>query len=235
MATAADLVKSSLRLAGIIASGETPSSSEQSDSIDVLNDILEEWSNDGYILYEKTIEEFTFVPSQGLYTIGSGANFNTTRPMQILEALVKEASDDFETRIRIYNTQEWAEVGLKSTESELPVGVFYNSKFPNGELNFWPVPSVANTLILYSLKPLSSVVAATTLSYPPGYNKALKYTLATELAPEFGRPSNPKIEDVATKAKAAIQRSNFEPVYLSSDAAKLTNRGRYNILTGSYD
>lgn len=233
MATASDLIKSSLRLIGAIASGETPTSAEQADALDVLNDILEDWSNDGFMIFERKIEEFTFTPSTGAYNIGSGATFDTARPQIILAAKVKKAGEDNEVPIDIYNHEEWASITQRTLTSELPSCVYYNPAYPNGQLNFWPVPSAANKAILYSLKPLTAIAsAATTLSYPPGYKKALKYTLAEELAIEFSRPLDPRINDKADKARAGIQRNNTEPIYLQSDAFGLNNYGAYDIRIG---
>jgi len=42
--TAIDLINSSARLAGILASGETLTSDEANDALNVLNDVLEGWS-----------------------------------------------------------------------------------------------------------------------------------------------------------------------------------------------
>lgn len=228
MATAADLIKSSLRLAGVIASGETPSASESSDALDVLNDILEEWSNDGFMIFEKKIEELSFVANQGTYTIGSGGDFDTTRPMMILGARAKEANQNYEYPIEIFNIDQWRRISLKTQGNTIPNCLYYNAGFPLGELNFWPVPTAANKVILYSLKPLSSLSLSTSLSYPPGYKKALKYALAAELAAEFGRSLSPKVEDVAIKSKAALQRANTDPVYMESDALAVQNE-RYSI------
>lgn len=219
MATASDLIKSSLRAIGAIASGETPSASEQSDALDVLNDILEEWSNDGFMIFEKKVEEFTFTPDTASYSIATGATFNSARPQVILEARVKKAGEQYEYPLKVLSHQEWARIAQKTLSADLPTSVYYNRTYPSGTLYFWPVPDAANTLVLHSLKPLTAIAsAATTLSYPPGYKKALKYVLASELAPEFGRPLDPKVEQIARDSKAAIARSNTDEVLLTSDA-----------------
>ncbi|MGE3681954.1 MAG: hypothetical protein AB7G93_09525 [Bdellovibrionales bacterium] len=212
-----------------MADGETPTASQQADALDVLNDILEEWSNDGFMIFEKKIEEFTLNASDGVYSIGSGADFDTVRPTLIEMAKIKDAVDSYELPLKIWNAQEWAGITLKTTESTFPEGLYYNPKYPNGEISLWPVPSAANKLVLYSEKPLTAIAsAATTLSYPPGYKKALKYELGIELAPEYGKSVDAKTEDIWKKSKASIARTNTEPVLMTSDAAGLTSRKAYD-------
>jgi hypothetical protein len=219
-----------MRLIGAIASGETPTSSEQADALDALNGIIEDWSNDGFMIFEKTIEEFTLTPGTGAYSIGDGATFDTTRPQLILGAKMKKAGESYEFPVEIYNSEQWLEITQRALQTGLPYYLYYKPSYPNGTINLWPVPDAANMLILSSLKPLETISAAsTTLSYPPGYKKALKYALASELEIEFGRPINPKIEDVATKTKAAIQRVNTEPAYMQSDAFGLNECTYYDI------
>lgn len=235
MSTAADLIKSSLRVIQAISSGETPTAAEQADGLEALNDILEEWSNDGFMLFEETSEEFVLIPGTGLYTIGTGAMFNTSRPQFITRANLKvpgPAGQNSEVPLKILNFDEWSKITLKTLQSSLPQYLYYNSSVPNGELNFWAVPNTANSVVLYSQKPLGAVVAATTLAYPLGYKKALKYTLADELQPEYGKAYNPKIQDIAINAKTSCQRNNTEPVYLQSDAFGLNECRPYDIRIG---
>lgn len=234
MSTAADLVKSALKKIGAISQQETPSAAEAADGLEELNDILEDWSNDGFMIFEEKIEEFTFTPGTGAYNIGTGATFDTARPQLILGAKVKRAGEATEFALDIFGLQEWGGITLRTAQSELPLAVYYNETYPNGQLNFYPVPSAANKFLLYSLKPLTAVIAATTMSYPPGYRRALKLALATALAPEFGKGDNSKLEDLANKARAAIARTNTKPVYMTSDAFGLgaSTRCGYDINRG---
>jgi hypothetical protein len=156
MSTVSDLIKGSMRLIGVIAAGETPSSSESADALSSLNDMLESWSNDGFLIYHRVIENLTLVASTASYTIGSSGAFNTTRPIRIIDALVKESGSDDEVPIRIYNQDEWVQISDKTLTSILPQGIYYDPNFALGLIYVWPVPSANGTLILYSDKPLTT-------------------------------------------------------------------------------
>lgn len=230
MATAGDLIRRALTAGGIIADGEIPTASMQSDALDVFNDILEEWSNDGYMLFEKKIESFPFVAGKGLYTIGAGADLNTSRPMNILGAKIK-ISGGYELPLKVWNYQEWAKICARELESDYPHGIYYNAAYPAGEINVWPIPETTEaSLILYSLKPLVLLPnAATEIVFPPGYKKALRLTAATELRMEYGKPADPKLEDMATKARAAIQRTNTDELLMECDAFGLNEARESNM------
>ena len=83
---ARDLISSALRTVGIISSGETPSAAEASDGLSVLNMMIESWSADNLSLFQLKREVFELVPNKGEYTVGIGADFNTSRPMTVLGA-----------------------------------------------------------------------------------------------------------------------------------------------------
>ncbi len=231
MSTVRDLIKGSLRLINAIASGETPSASEESDALEVMNHMLDAWSIEGFLVYQKVRETFSLVASQQTYTMGTGGNFNTTRPTLIAEAGVIQ--NGVETPIKIYNEQEWASISLKSTQSNLPSGIFADGSFPLLNVNVWPVPNAANSIALYSEKPISSFASAnTTVSLPPGYEKALKFNHALEFAIEFGKEIDPRIVEIANETKANIKRQNVQPVLMQSDVLGLTGNRNYNFVTG---
>jgi hypothetical protein len=99
----------------------------------------------------------------------------------------------------------------------------------------YPVPSTASTINLYSRKPLTNFASLTdNLTLPPGYERALKYSLAVELAPEYQVSAGQDVIALAIAAKASLKRTNKRPLTLQIDPAALTVSGkrRFNIYTG---
>jgi hypothetical protein len=234
MATASDLIKGSLRDIGAIAAGETPSASEIADGLESLNLLVSSWSNNGFLIYEEKREPFTLSVGVQRYTIGSGGDFDTSRPMRLKAASIKQSSNDTEIPVRILNIQEWQDIALKSTQSDLVQAIYYNDAYPLAEIDVYPVPSEANSLILYSEKPLTEfALSSTDVILPQGYFRALRKNLAVEMCPEYGKNPNPILMQAAIDSKAEISRVNTKPVYLKSDAAELTSKkSTFNWLTG---
>jgi len=217
MATVSDLIKGSLRLLGVIAQGETPSSQESADALSALNDMIDGWSNDGLLLFDRTIESLS-IGTASVYSIGSGGDFNTTRPIRLISANFKESGQNVEYPLRIFTSQQWMGLIDKTLTSNIPLGIYYNDKNPLGYIYPYPILSAAGTLVLESDKPLSSFSAISdTLTLPPGYNRALRYNLAVELAPEYGMSVSDVVAAIAVNSKADLMRTNTEPVMMTSD------------------
>lgn len=78
--TAQDLITGALRNINVLAASETPSASDSSDALQVLNDLLESWSIDHLNVYSSVENILTFIPGQYQYTIGNpvGGTFTGT-------------------------------------------------------------------------------------------------------------------------------------------------------------
>lgn len=233
MATAGDLIKRSLKLIGAISQSETPSSSEQSDGLDSLNDLIESWSAESLVIYSVTRETFSTVASQQTYTIGSSGDINTTRPQKIVKAILRQQNSPvYDVEIDLINLDQWESLGTKDTESSIPTKLYNDCGYPLSTLYLWPIPSEVKTIILHSWKPLTSFSATTdSISLPPGYMRALRYNLAVDLAPEYGISIAPEIAQIAQESKANIKRMNKKPRYLLSDPA-LSRGGGFDYRTG---
>lgn len=235
MATARDVIKGSLRLIGAIAQGETPSADAASDALSALNDMLGDWSTQSLLIYAKVREEFSLIGSQQAYTMGPSANFNTTRPIKIEQALIKIVGSSLTTElpIEIVNLKQWSDIQVKATASSIPTKLYAEGTFPNETINLWPIPSAANTLVLYSWKPFTAFATLdTAVSLPPGYAKALRYGLALELAPEYGTEPSQLVALQAIESKESIKRMNIKPQLLEVDAAATDRNSAWNWMTG---
>lgn len=224
-----------MRLLGALASGETLQANESSDALTALNDMLGIWSTENLLIVSKAIEPFPLVAGQASYTMGIGGNFNTARPQKIENALLRTttASTTFDLPIDIVNQDQWANISIKSVSSNIPTKLFAEGTYPLETIILWPVPAIANSLVLFSWKPLANISALNSvIDLPPGYAKALKYNLALELAPEYGRPLDELVMAQAVESKAAIKRMNVKPLYLTIDEAVLPHKPVFNWLTG---
>lgn len=222
MATARDLIKGSLRLIGAIATGETPSADEQADGLSALNDMLASWSNERLLVPTRTREELSVSASP--VTIGDGATLDTERPLSVDAATVLIGAVEYP--LEILSPERWQAISQKDLTSSIPTSLFIEGTFPNETLNLWPAPAGSVTLVLYSWKAMTSIATAnTTLSFPDGYLRALRYNLAVELAPEYGRVVTQEVAMIAREAKANIKRMNKRPVTVVSDALGIAGCG----------
>lgn len=73
MATAQAIINKSLRLLGVLASGEAPTAAEASDSFDSLNSIIDAYSANPSYYFTNLDEVFTLVAAKGNYCIGNAS------------------------------------------------------------------------------------------------------------------------------------------------------------------
>lgn len=233
--TARDLINSAMRLIGVLASGETLSANEASDALVGLNQMVDTWSTENLLIYAKGEEEFPLVAGQQSYTMGPSGNFNTSRPLVIENAYIRtlNGSNTVDLPLDVVNQDQWANITNKSTSSSFPRKLFPQGTYPLETILVWPVPSETKTLVLWSWKPLASIATLDSIiDLPPGYAKALRYNVAIEYAPEYGKTPDGLVLVQAAESKAAIKRMNSKPLYLSSDAALLSKGSSFNWRTG---
>lgn len=216
MTTALDLIESSMRLATILASGEHPDADEAIDGLKSLNDILEGWSLENLSVWQTDNLQFALTPGVASYTIGPGGDINATRPVRIGDSYSRVEGTDFP--MSVWGYDEYNQVAVKNIGG-IPERVAYINDFPLGQLFFYPVPAAPGSTLFLNVDRVLSfpLTLQTVLSFPPGYEKALRYTLAVNLAPEYGVSSIPIVQNIATSAKADLQRANKRRVLASYD------------------
>lgn len=230
--TARELVTSSLRLIGAIAPGDSIAASEAVDGLSTLNALIDSLSNENLLIHVVTREtSIALNPPVAEYTIGTGGSL-TTRPIKIEYATIQESGLTVEHPLKMLSLSEWVNIRDKDTQSSIPHSIYEDGGFPLRTVHLYPAPSVAHDLNLYTSRPLTQLTTLdTSLSLPPGYERMLRYNLAIDLAPEYGRSVSAEIAKAASESKDAIKRTNYKPSYLRCDEA-LLGRGSFNILTG---
>jgi hypothetical protein len=234
-ATVRDLINGAARLLGVLATGETLAASEQQEAFYALNDMIDTWSNENLLIYSKVIETFPLIGGQGLYTMGSGGNFNTARAQKIENATIQVTGPNpaIEVPMKIITLSEWSETALKSTSSSIPMWLYRDGAYPLDNLNFWPVPTLAYNVVLYSWKQLAEFVTVNdSVLLPPGYKKLIRYGLAIEMAPEFGKQLDPTVATQFENTKEAIKRMNVTDHLMKTDAAIMGPKSGFNWLIG---
>ena len=231
MATVQTLIDRSLRLIGVIASGDSPTSDETADCLTALNGMLESWRNNRLFVHAFTESTLTMTVGDASYTIGPSGDLDTTRPVKIESAFMRVSGVDYP--VSVVGKDRFDMIPDKTLTSDLLEMVRYNPTMPTGTLSVWPVPSVANVLHLTLWSPVASFSAATdAVSLPPGYERAITYNLAIEAAPEFGREPSNTVQRIAMESLANIKRINSRPLISYPEVGRMFGNGRVDIETG---
>lgn len=231
--TGRDAVTAALRKIGAVAPGESPAASEASEGLSELNRMLGSWSNDGLLIHAITSEAaLTLTPGDATYTLGTSGDI-TTRPQKILYAIIRDGSVDH--TVDVVSLDEFARISQKSTQSPYPRALYDDGGYPRRTITLYPVPSTANSLVLYTRRALTSISTLDTdVSLPPGYDDAIVSNLALRLAPEYGRQVTDVMAMNASESLASIKRANQRPGYLSCDSA-VVGSGSFNFESGGFE
>lgn len=198
--------------------------------------MLDSWSTENLIVYGTTKESpIALTPGTATVTLGVGGNI-TTRPMSINAALIKDANSGAEYPVRLVSLAEYASNPVKTVQSNYPQDLYDDGGYPQRTLTLYPIPSAANYLVLYTDRPLTNIATLdTAISLPPGYERALVYNGAIEIAAEYGREPSQAVVKVAMESKDSIKRANYKPEYLTINDIPAQQKSRFNIFKGDYN
>lgn len=225
MTTASALIASAMKKIGVLTKSETPDSDEAADGLVALNGLLSSWSNESLLVYSRVTESFTLSAGAAAYTIGTSQTFNTTRPVFIVAARITNGTTD--TPVEVISEEIYNAIPVKTAQG-VPELLNYNNAFSAGTIRLYPTPSSSYSLTLISEKPLVTLALTDTLSLPAGWERALTYNLALELAPEYGLTVDPLVVRAAMESKGAIAMT----VAKNRPMAPTLHTGKMNILTG---
>jgi len=230
MATAQNIIDRAFRKLGIT----TPTAGQSADALESLNDMISSWSADGLIVPYRTSENFTLTVGSAVYTIGAAGNFNTVRPLEIMEVYIRDSNNNDHYLTKMTQTQ-YALIVDKGADAR-PERYYYDPQYALGKIYFDSEPTTAETLHLISEKAITELAAlTTTVSLPDHYKEALVFNLAVRLA------SDKNIEIDNNSIAIAIQTKNIienmvarDALYRTTrmDSMLLLNNNSFNITTG---
>jgi PKD repeat protein len=129
---------------------------------------------------------------------------------------------------------QWSAIGVKSTTSVFPYKFYDNGDYPLRTISVWPIPTMCHKTKLWLWQPLINAEDLDTdIIFPKGYERAIRFALAVELASEFGKDTPPLVSRIAQVAKSTIKRLNSSPQVMTGDIAIASNQQKlFNYITG---
>lgn len=213
--------------------------------LDYLNQLLDQRAALKRFAYSINFSVYTLTPNHAPHLIGPGLTSPDfaadQRPVRIEGAslilnTVNPAVDSPILTIR--DDDWWLNQRVKGLTSAVPTDLYYNPNWPNGELNFWPVPNYPYGVRLELWGLISQFASLTTVfSLPPAYKRATVLRLAAMLCRPYGRTVSADLREDLRMAEAALESNNIgSPRIQSADFGTAGRpggrRGDFNYYSG---
>ena len=224
------LIKQSLKVLGELGQGEPLDGTEAQDGLITLNQMVDALGIERHWLHTVLRNLYSLTSGTQDYTIGTGATFNVERPTWIDSvSVIPDSTVAAPSRTELpmgrpLTVAQWQAIAVKGTTSAFPTAIYYD--FENTALvatiSVYPIPDQSNVqLVLYfpGIAVANFADLSTTYSFVRGYERALKFLLAVELADEYGVNVSPRVERLANEAAAVVKRGNLRPVDAQIDPA----------------
>ena len=236
MTSAGEIINGSLRLLGVLAEGETPSAETSQDALAAMNQMIDSWNTERLSVFSTQYQVFTWPAGQLSRTLGPTGDFVGNRTVLLDDSTYfKDPGTGVSYGIKFINQQQYNGIAVKTVTSTYPQVIFVNNTFPDVEMFVYPRPTRDLEWHFVSVEELSKpAVLATELSFPPGYLRAFRYNLATEMAPEFGIEPSPQVMRIAMTSKRNLKRINNPDDIMSMPYSIVATRQRFNIFAGNY-
>lgn len=213
--TGAQLVQDALYQCGVLGQDQGAAASNDDAQLVLrrLQRMLDSWSTDNLMIFQSNAESLPMSANVSTYSTSALSN---GRPVKIQTMWVSYGGVDYP--IEQIDDAKYASIAIK-TIAAIPRYCWINDSFPQMNLTFFPVPFAPMTLNLIAQRVLqpTAVTMSTTLTFPPGYEKALVDCLAVDVAPSFGVPVTADMRQSEKEAKTTLQRLNLEPLEMSTD------------------
>lgn len=244
MATLRDLITASLKKLGVVAIGEPPENEELQDGLKAMRLMVDAWALENLMIPAVMTVTKTLIIGEGLYTIGLyGAgtppdnHIETEQPIDYLAAFIRDAQNTDYVIDRM-NTTQYSDLSVKNTSAR--PGYFYvEDGWPLSRIYLNSLPYTADTLYLKVKQNLKALLPLLTLddviSLPDGYEYALMYNTAYQLATDYGMQPPAVVAFEALESKKKIKVRNDKSLVSRVDRAlsKQTRpSGTYNIYSG---
>ena len=236
MTTANDQINGALRLIGQLAEGETPSAATSQDALTAMNQMLDSWSSERLSVFSTQDQVFSWPPNLSSRTLGPTGDFVGNRPVLLDDSTYfRDPANNISFGIKIINQQQYNGIAVKTVTSTYPQVLWINMEMPNVSMYIYPVPTKVLEWHFVSVTELvEPATLDTVLVIPPGYLRAFRFNLASEIAAEFGVEPSPQVQRIAMSSKRNIKRINNPDDIMSLPYSIVATRQRFNIFSGNY-
>jgi len=139
-----------------------------------------------------------------------------TRPQNIIFAAFQPPSTTptINLPLKIVNAWRYAQIRAQTIQSQVPSVLYMDAQYPNANIYLWTEPNQGGNLVLtvWNLLPSFGLTLDTVIgtTFPPAYMRLLRYEIAMNIAPEYGKQVPVDVAEIAAQIKHNILVNNME-------------------------
>lgn len=221
--TVQQLIERALTINGRLGIGRGAGPAESAICLGILNAMLESWALDRLMVNTLLQARYQLTASKQTYTIGPSApDFPTARPAMVEHAnlIVTINGAEGSIPLDVITAAEWATIRMKNDTSPVPTKLYDDYAGPNSNLSFYPIPSSACKVELWSWSVGGGFQSLTDQAgFAPGYERAVAAQLAIETAPHVGKTITQEMTVQAADAILKLKTLNAQRFKLPMEEA----------------
>ncbi len=230
-----EIIRDSLTDIGQFAPGDEEIDSHFQFGLRTMNDLIEQWNNENLALFAFRTQTFPLVSNQFRYTIGGvSPDIAGPRPLKIQDMYLQESTGNrFPVNLR--TLADFIALRNAMVTSQVPSDAYYDPQFPQANIQFWPTPLAPMYDVFFTsylqLEEFDNLYVD--IELPAGYRPALRYNVAVNVAPGFGKPVTQKLEMLALSTLTSLKRTNniTQPARYDRALTRGTRSANYNVFS----
>lgn len=179
------IIEAALRKLGVLSEGVSANATQLSTGAEALNGVVALFQTKGMPLWKRTTQTVPLVLGQQAYTITDG--------VKVAQVVLQYTNNSTQYELIEKSLYDFNQLPQGTVNAGMPVHYYFQPGLSDGTLGIWPVPDAGavtnNRLAVVKQKKFDGFFAAgETPDFPAYYTKSIIYTLAADLAPEYGVP-----------------------------------------------
>ena len=148
-----DQIVGALRLLGVLAEGETPSSETANDALFALQQMIDSWDTERLAVFSTQDQVFNWPSGERERSLGPTGDFVGLRPVLLDDSTYfRDPQTNVSYGIKFINQQQYDGIAVKTVTSTYPQVMFTNMTYPNIEiLELTSIAEESKTKIITSI------------------------------------------------------------------------------------
>jgi len=207
-------------------------SDQVANALIAFNNMISSWGAD-FLTTSVISESFALTSGTAEYSIGSGGDFDTIRPMKVVSCFLRD-SDGYDSPVNVMGSRDYSPIVDKDASGR-PTALYFVPTLTMATITFDYAPDAAYTAYFEFWKNFTEYTTTSSpVAYPNEYKQPMILNLAINLDELWDRTVPNTLFIQAQNAYDLVKRLNASTRRVSKTKFDIPGQGRYNINTDNF-